>query len=422
MSILIKNVQHEEQAVDVLIDGNVISKIIPSRLTPDTWHPTPEIVLDGRNKAILPTFHNAHTHAAMAYMRSYADDLELFAWLNDHVWPLESKVTEADVYDGARLACLEMIKSGTTFFNDMYWFWHGTARAVDEMGLRAALSAVFIDFEDPVKAKAQMEQNEQLFTERTRYSDRVIFQLGPHAIYTVSEKSLRWCKEFADEHGLLIHIHLSETQKEVADCIAKHGLRPAEYLDSIGFLGPNVAAAHCIWLEKSEMDLLAERGVKALHCPSSNMKLASGKFRFTDAVNAGMQVAIGTDGSASNNCLDMGSEIKMAALLEKHFTGNTTVLNAQTAWHAGTRACAGFYGLNSGIIAEGALADCMLVDLNNERLVPGHHLIADMVYSADSSCIDTVICNGKILMQNRHIPSEEEIIAKGREFKLKFRR
>lgn len=422
MSILIKQIQHEEQTVDVLIDGNVIAKVIPSRLTPDTCHPTPEIVLDGRNKAILPTFHNAHTHAAMAYMRSYADDLELFTWLNDHVWPLESKVTEEDVYNGARLACLEMIKSGTTFFNDMYWFWHGTARAVDEMGLRAALSAVFIDFDDPVKAKAQMEQNKQLFAERTRYSDRIIFQLGPHAIYTVSEKSLRWCKEFADEHGLMIHIHLSETQKEVADCIAKHGMRPAEYLDSIGFLGPNVAAAHCIWLEKSEMDLLAERGVKALHCPTSNMKLASGKFRFTDAINAGMQVAIGTDGSASNNCLDMGSEIKIAALLEKHFTGNTTALNAQTSWHAGTRACAKFYGLNSGHIVEGALADCMLVNLNNERLVPGHNLIADMVYSADSSCIDTVICDGKILMQNRHVPGEEEIITKGREFKRKFSR
>lgn len=416
MSILIKQVEWNGAPVDVHISGNHIKMI------GDCSGQSAEIVLDGRNKAILPTFHNAHTHAAMAYMRSYADDLELFTWLNDHVWPLESKVTEVDVYDGARLACLEMIKSGTTFFNDMYWFWHGTARAVEETGIRAALSAVFIDFDDPEKAKAQMEQNEQLFAERTRYSDRIIFQLGPHAIYTVSEKSLRWCKEFADKHGLMIHIHLSETQKEVADCIAKHRMRPAEYLDSIGFLGPNVAAAHCIWLEKSEMCLLAERGVKALHCPSSNMKLASGKFRFTDAVNAGMKVAIGTDGSASNNCLDMGAEIKMAALLEKHFTGDTTALSALVAWRAGTRACAEFYGLNSGHITEGALADCMLVDLNNERLVPGHHLIADMVYSADSSCIDTVICNGKILMQNRHVPGEEEIITKGRAFKEKFRR
>jgi 5-methylthioadenosine/S-adenosylhomocysteine deaminase len=415
MSILIRQVEWNGSPVDVFISGNHLQTI------GDCSGVQAETVLDGRNKAILPTFHNAHTHAAMAYMRSYADDLELHTWLNDHVWPFESKVTEEDVYDGARLACLEMIKSGTTFFNDMYWFWHGTARAVDEMGLRAALSAVFIDFDDPAKAKEQMEQNQRLFDERSRYSDRIIFQLGPHAIYTVSEKSLRWCKEFADEHGLMIHIHLSETQKEVADCVAKHGMRPTEYLDSIGFLGPNVAAAHCIWLEPREMNLLAERGVNALHCPTSNMKLASGKFRFTEARKAGMRITVGTDGCASNNCLDMGAEIKIAALLEKHFTGDTTALSAQAAWHAGTRACAEFYGLTSGVIAEGALADCMLIDLNNERLVPGHNLIADMVYSADSSCIDTVICDGKILMQNRRVHGEKEIIAKGRALKEKFR-
>lgn len=416
MSILIKQVQHNGLPTDVFISGNHIQAI------GDCSGQSAEIVLDGRNRAILPTFHNAHTHAAMAYMRSYADDIELHTWLNDHVWPFESKVTEEDVYNGARLACLEMIKSGTTFFNDMYWFRHGTARAVEETGLRAALSAVFIDFDDPAKAKEQMEQNKRFFAERSAYSDRIIFQLGPHAVYTVSEKSLRWCKEFADEHELMIHIHLSETQKEVADCVVKHGMRPPKYLDSIGFLGPNIAAAHCIHLDESEMHLLAERGVKALHCPTSNMKLASGKFRFTDAVNAGIQVAIGTDGCASNNCLDMGAEIKTAALLEKHFTGNPTALPAEEVWRAGTRACAQFYGLNSGIIAEGALADCMLVDLNNERLLPGHNLIADMVYSADSSCIDTVICDGKILMQNRRVEGEEEIIAKGCQLREKFKR
>jgi 5-methylthioadenosine/S-adenosylhomocysteine deaminase len=416
MSILIKQVQHNGETVDVFISGSHIQTI------GDWPDQHAEIVLDGQNKAILPTFHNAHNHAAMAYMRSYADDIELHAWLNNHIWPFESKVTANDVYDGARLACLEMIKSGTTFFNDMYWFWHSTARAVDEMGMRAALSAVFIDFDDPAKAAEQIAQNQRLFEERKQYSDRILFQLGPHAVYTVSEKSLRWCAGFAAEHGLMIHIHLSETQKEVDDCIAKHGMRPPAYLDSLGFLGPNVTAAHCIWLEPDEMELLAARGVKALHCPTSNMKLASGKFRFTDAQKAGMQIAIGTDGCASNNALDMGAEIKAAALLEKHFTGDPTALPAGTAWHAGTRACAEFFGLNSGIIEEGALADCMLVDLNNERLVPGYHLISDMVYSAGSSCIDTVICDGRILMQNRHVPGEEKIIAKGRALRAKFRR
>ncbi|MBM4152348.1 MAG: amidohydrolase, partial [Kiritimatiellaceae bacterium] len=313
MSILIKQVQWNGSPTDIYISGNHIQTI------GDCSGHVAEITLDGRNKAILPTFHNAHTHAAMSYMRSYADDIELFAWLNQHIWPFEAQVTEEDVYHGARLACLEMIKSGTTFFNDMYWFWHSTARAVEETGMRAALAAVLIDFEDPARIKAQMEQNKTLFAERSRYSDRIIFQLGPHAIYTVSEASLRWCAEFAAEQGLMIHIHLSETEKEVYDCLQKHGLRPAHYLDSIGFLGPNVTAAHCIWLDPGEMALLAERGVKALHCPTSNMKLASGKFRFTDALNAGIHVAVGTDGAASNNCLDMSSEIKMAALLEKHF-------------------------------------------------------------------------------------------------------
>lgn len=429
MSILIKQVQHNGETVDVRIDGNIISKISPSspatsRKDSDSSerHPPPATTIDGTEMAILPTFHNAHNHAAMAYMRSYADDIELHTWLSNHIWPFESKVTAEDVYDGARLACLEMIKSGTTFFNDMYWFWHSTARAVDEMGMRAALSAVFIDFDDPAKAKEQIAFNERLFEERTQYSDRIIYQPGPHAIYTVSEQSLRWCVEFAAEHKLMIHTHLSETQKEVEDCIAKHGMRPPAYLDSLGFLGPNVTAAHCIWLEQNEMELLAERGVKALHCPTSNMKLASGKFRFTDAQKAGMQIAIGTDGCASNNALDMGAEIKIAALLEKYFTGDPTALDAHTAWHAGTRACAKFFGLHSGVIEEGALADCMLVDLNNERLVPGYHLISDMVYSADSSCIDTVICDGKILMQNRRVEGEEEIIAKGRALREKFRR
>jgi len=435
MSILIQNVQHEGEAVDVLIDGNIISSIVPVErdLPPSSqlWRTgrarseharrSCSTLIDGTEMAILPTFHNAHHHAAMAYMRSYADDLELFEWLNEHVWPLEAGITEEDVYHGARLACLEMIKSGTTFFNDMYWYFHGTARAVEEMGMRAALGAVFIDMNDSGKRAANREQAEQLLEERSRYSDRIQFQLGPHALYTVSREALEWCAEFAAEHGLMIHTHLSETQKEVQDCLTLHGLRPPAYLDSLGLLAPNVTAAHCVHLEQAEMELLAERGVKALHCPTSNMKLCSGKFRFTDAQNAGMQIAIGTDGAASNNNLCMIEEVKIAALLEKHFTGDPTALPAETAWHAATRAAAGMFGLNSGLIQEGALADLMLVNLNNERLVPGHNLIADMVYSADSACVDTVLCDGNILMQNRHVPGEEEIIAKGRAFKKKFR-
>ncbi len=416
MGILIQNVEHAGRIVDLFINDKVIETI------GNCAGKTADTVIDGSNKAILPTFHNAHHHAAMATMRSYADDLELFTWLNEHIWPLEAGITEEDVYNGARLACLEMIKSGTTFFNDMYWHFHGTARAVEETGMRAALGAVFIDMGDGDRRAANREMAQTLWDESKQYSDRIQFQLGPHALYTVSEEALVWCSEFSTEHGLMIHTHLSETEKEVADCLERHGMRPPAYLDSLGLLAPNLTAAHCVWLEQDEMELLAERQVKALHCPASNMKLASGKFRFTDAQNAGMQIAIGTDGAASNNNLDMGEEIKLAALLEKHFTGDPTALPAETAWHAGTRSAAEMFGMNSGIIEEGALADCMLVDLNNERLAPGHNLIADMVYSADSSCIDTVICDGKILMQDRKVDGEEEIIAKAREYKAKFHR
>ena len=417
MSILIKQVEWNGAPADVLIEGNRFKTIsdCDAGATADT-------VIDGRGFAILPTFHNAHTHAAMTLMRSYADDLDLFTWLSEHIWPLEATMTEEDVYNGARLACLEMIKSGTTFFNDMYWFFHGTARAVEEMGIRAALAPVLIDAGGTGKTKEQIQLVKTLFEESRRYSDRITFQLGPHAIYTVSKELLQWCAAFAEEHNLMLHIHLSETEKEVQDCIAQHGMRPPEYLDSIGFLSPRVTAAHCIWLTPAEMELLAKRGVKALHCPVSNMKLAAGKFRFTDVANAGVQIAVGTDGCSSNNCLDMRAEIKTAALFEKYFTANPTALNAQTAWHAGTRAGAEIFGLDSGRIAAGAFADCMLINLKNERLAPGFNLISDMVYSADSSCIDTVICDGKILMQNRRVANEEEIIAKGREFKAKIKR
>ena len=416
MSLLIRHVPHNDQIVDVRIDQNVISAI------GDCSQQTADCIIDGRNQAILPTFHNAHQHGAMAFIRSYADDLALFDWLTNHIWPLEAGVTEADVYDGARLACLEMIKSGTTFFNDMYWHFHGTARAVEEMGMRAALGAVFIDMNDDARCEANFKQATTLFEESQQYSDRIQFQLAPHAIYTVSQKAWEWCADFASEHDLMIHTHLSETEQEVTDCIAQHGMRPPAYLDQLGLLKPNLAAAHCVHLDQAEMELLAARGVSALHCPVSNMKLCSGKFRFSDAQAAGLNIAIGTDGAASNNNLDMGDEIKMAALLEKHFTGDPTALSAPAAWHAGTRAGAELYKLNSGVIEVGALADCMLVNLNDVRLAPGHNLISDMVYSADSSCIHTVICNGKILMQNRHVEGEEEIIAKGRAFKQKFKK
>ncbi|HSR87605.1 MAG TPA: amidohydrolase [Pontiella sp.] len=415
MAVLIKGVQLNGNQTDVFIEANRFKTIAPN-LEADGAE-----VLDGKGLAILPTFVNMHTHAAMTLLRSYADDLELHDWLTNYIWPLEAKLGEEDIYNGTRLACLEMIKSGTTGFNDMYWHFHGTARAVEEMGMRAMLSSVFIDFSDETKAREQRDLTKELLYESRQYSDRIGFALGPHALYSVSEKSLRWAGDFAGENDLLLHIHVSETVKEVEDCLAKYGLRPVQWLDKIGLLGPNVVAAHVIHVNNEEIRILAERGVKVVHNPASNMKLASGSFPYGKMADRGVEVLLGTDGCSSNNNLDMMEEMKLAALLAKLQYNDPTLLDTHTVFDMATVKGAETLGWDCGKIAEGKLADCMLVDLSNHRLVPGYHLIDDMVYSADSSCIDTVVCNGRILMRGGTVDGEEEIIECARGYTQKFR-
>lgn len=414
MNLLIQNVELNGTETHVLIEDGRFAKI-GAELPEGHFQ-----CLDGSGKAILPTFVNMHTHASMTLLRSYADDLELHDWLTNYIWPLEARMTEEDIYHGARLACLEMIKSGTTCFNDMYWHFHGVARAVEESGMRAMLASVFIDFNDADRARNEQEQAEKLFEEHSRYSDRVGFALGPHAIYTVSEESLRWAMDFAQTHRLPFHIHLSETQKEVDDCVARHGLRPVQWLEKIGLLNDCVIAAHVIHVDDAERELLAERGVKVVHNPVSNMKLASGSFRYAALREAGIEVSLGTDGCSSNNNLCMLEEMKFAALHAKLVEADPTVLPAAEVFEMATLRGAEALGLDCGRIAEGKSADCMLVDLSNPRLTPGYQLIDDLVYSADSSCIDTVICDGRILMQNGVVEGEEEIIAQARAYKNRF--
>ena len=414
MAILIKEVLLDGKTVDVWIEENRFKQMEPHLDVPGAT------VLDGRNKAILPSFVNMHTHASMTLMRSYADDLDLHDWLENYIWPMEAKLDEEDIYHGARLACLEMIKSGTTCFNDMYWHYHGIARAVEEMGLRAVLSSVFLDFNDVSKAAEQRELTERLFGETKEYSDRIRFALGPHAIYTVSKESLKWVNRFAAEKKVLIHIHISETRKEVDDCLSLYGLRPVQWLDKIGLLGPNVIAAHVVHVTDEEIGILARNGVKVVHCPVSNMKLASGNFPFKKMQAKGVEIALGTDGCSSNNNLDMMEEMKIAALQAKLLHNDPTLLSANMAFEMATLHGAKALGLEAGKIAEGQLADCILVDLSNHRLAPGYHLESDMVYSADNSCIDTVICDGRILMQDAYVEGEEEIVSEARKYKKRF--
>ncbi len=414
MGLLIKDVELNGTAADILIEGNRFKQIA------EAIEPAGHEVLQASGKAVIPGFINMHTHASMTLLRGYADDLHLHDWLNNHIWPREAELTEEDIYHGARLACLEMIKSGTTCFNDMYWHCRGVARAVEETGLRAVLSSVFIDLNDAERAAAERRQAVALFEESKQYADRIGFALGPHAIYTVSETSLKWARDFAHEHGLLFHIHLSETAKEVQDCLAQHGWRPVEWLDQLGLLDENTIAAHVVHVSSEEIALLAERGVEVVHNPVSNMKLASGSFPFEKMEQAGVRLSLGTDGASSNNNLCMLEEMKMAAMQAKVTHGDPTVLPAKTAFKMATVNGARALRLDAGEIAEGKLADCVLVDLNNPRLVPGFSLVDDLVYSADSSCIDSVLCDGRILMKNGYVEGEEEILDAARRYKKRF--
>ncbi len=372
-------------------------------------------VIDARGRAVVPGFVNTHTHAAMTLFRGYADDIPLQTWLADWIWPLEAKLTAEDVYWGTKLACLEMIKTGTTAFNDMYWHALASARAVDEMGLRGVISNVLIDIDG--RSDEEVQRDNRRLTEQLRkdYSGRVIPALGPHAIYTVSEESLCWTAEFARKEDILVHIHVSETEQEVLDCIEKTRMRPVEYLDHIGFLGPNVIAAHSVWLNDREIALLSKHGVKVSHNPTSNMKLAVGQaMRYSALSSAGVNISLGTDGCASNNNLNMLESAKFASLLQKSATDRQTVVPAREALEMVTKNGAEALRIGGGEIKEGAPADMLLIDLRLPEMTPLHNLDSNMIY-ASSGCVDTTICDGVVLMQNRVVPGEEEIMRRAAE-------
>ncbi|MFP4391855.1 MAG: amidohydrolase [Desulfohalobiaceae bacterium] len=411
MSLLIQNVRLQDHSIqDVYIQGDRISKIAP-----ELDHIQAEHIIQAQGQAILPSFVNCHTHAAMTLLRGYADDMELHTWLNNYIWPLEAKLEEEDVYIGAKLACLEMIKTGTTFFNDMYWYLPSTAQAVQEMGLRAALSSVFIDFNDPQVAAKRWQECQELLEYSKGLDPRIILVLGPHAVYSVSQESLLQARDLALEQGLLIHMHLCETQKEVLDCQQQHGLTPVEYLHKLGLLNPHLCACHCIWLQERDMDLLAENQVSVVHNPTSNLKLCSGSFPYPELKARGVHIGLGTDGCSSNNNLDMLEEMKIAALAAKSRSMDPTTMPAQEIYEAATLTGAQIFGLQAGKIAEGWLADCILVDLDHPQLVPDYNLISNLVYSANGDCVRTTICAGQILMQDREIPQEKHILQKAKE-------
>lgn len=410
MSLLIKNVELNSVRQDILITGNTILKIGKNITAPA------DRVIDGSRRAAIPGLINGHTHAAMTLMRGYADDMPLMPWLEQMIWPLEAKITEDDVYWGTKLACLEMIKSGTTTFIDMYHHFPAICRAADDMGIRGMLTHAGFDFSDHEKASEYKKRVKGYLESMRNYSGRIKMAMGPHAIYTVSSGLLKWIHDFARENDLRIQTHLSETKSEVEQAVKQFGMRPVNYLESIGFLSENLSLAHCVYLNDDELKILADHGCQIVHNPASNMKLASGqRFRFGSMKALGIPVCLGTDGTSSSNNLDMLEAMKLASLLGKVEWDDPTLWNAEETFASATSIAETLTGFKTGKIQEGYLADICLVNLDLPEMTPNFNLISNLVYSANGSCIDTVICDGNVLMENRHVPGEEEILRKAGE-------
>lgn len=409
--LIVRNASLKGQSVDLYITGNRISRIVPHPSASVSSPDSPDAVcVDAQGMSVFPAFYNTHNHAAMTLLRGYADDLLLMEWLEKHIWPAEARFTDEHIRVGVRLACLEMIKSGTVLFNDMYWKEEVALPVVEAMGLRAALGVLLIDTQD----SREQERNFGLLEQFVPKPDgRVSLAVAPHSVYTVSGELLRKSAEAARRNGQKIHIHLCETQGEVESCLKQHGCTPIAYLDRMGFLGDDVIAAHVVHVTDEDIRLLAERGVTVAHCPVSNMKLSSGIAPVQKMLEAGCRVTLATDGCSSNNNLDMREEMKIAALLAKVSSG-PQALPAGEVLRMATRAGAETFGWDAGAVEEGRLADLILVRNDRACMTPMFHPESNWVYAADSSLIDTVICDGRMLMQGRKVEGEEEILADAR--------
>ena len=366
-------------------------------------------VLQAEGMLVTPPMVNGHTHTAMTLFRAFGDDLPLMQWLENMIWPAEAKLTPEDVYWGTRLATVEMLRSGTTKFFDVYWHSDQVARAAVDAGMRVAAGQAVIDQLDAAKAP-------DLVAEAGEYLDR-LGELGPlvtpciapHAIYTVSEESLRGLAELMQEREAIFNIHLSETEHEVEQCLERTGKRPAEYLDSLGALGPSSILAHGVWLDDAELDLIAGRGSTVVTNPCANMKLAvGGALPWAAASERGVDLALGTDGPSSNSDLDMFEEAKVFALLQKHEAADPSVAPASEvlalARGAGSKLMGG------STLASGQPADLLLLDSELPVMAAGD-LDARLVYGAASEAVDTVVVAGSVVMRNREVPGAEEALA-----------
>jgi 5-methylthioadenosine/S-adenosylhomocysteine deaminase len=361
--------------------------------------------LDASGGLVIPGLVNAHTHVAMTLLRGYADDKPLDRWLREDIWPVEAELTPEDIRVGAELGVVEMIRSGTTAFSEMYFHVGEIADAVEEAGVRAVLGHTGITVgKDEAAAHADVQRSLDVGRDLDgRAEGRIGTTFQAHSLTTVGEEYLREYVPEAKEAGMAIHVHANETTDEVDPLIEEQGVRPLEYADDVGLLGPDTFLAHCVHVDETEMDLLAETGTGVAHCPASNMKLASGMAPIQAMRDRGVRVGLGTDGAASNNDLDMFDEMRDAAMVGKLAADDASAMDAGTVFEIATAGGADLLGIDSGRIEAGANADLAVVDLDRPHLTPAHDLVSHLVYAARGSDVRHTVCDGQVVMEDREV-------------------
>jgi 5-methylthioadenosine/S-adenosylhomocysteine deaminase len=367
-------------------------------------------VLEAPGRIALPAFANMHTHVPMSLLRGIGADLPLMDWLQKVIWPLEGEFVSPEfVKAGAELGILEMIKSGTTLFMDMYFFEEEVGEVAETAGIRAGLGFGILDFPTKVaKTPQEYLRRAREFAEGLKGHDLVFPVVCPHAPYTCSPDTLRRAKELAEELDLFLHIHVAETREEVNRIKEEFGTTPVRHLERIGFLSRRVICAHMVWLDEEEMDTVREREVKIVHCPESNLKLASGIAPVPKYLEHGLHVCLGTDGSASNDNLDMLEEMSTMAKIHKGSSLNARSLDARKALRIATENGFSAVGIRAGRIEEGYEADLILINPDSPHLQPLYDPVAQVVYSAKSSDIETVLCRGRVLMHRGEVKTLDE--------------
>ncbi|MDD2620663.1 MAG: amidohydrolase [Syntrophomonadaceae bacterium] len=413
MSILLENItiipmNGENSLIEkgyIITEGQFI-KTIGEGTAPQGSY---EKVIDGSDRVVLPGFINTHTHAAMTLLRGYADDLPLMEWLENKVWPLEAKLTAEDVYWGTMLAIVEMIKSGTTTFTDMYFFMDEAARAAEISGMRAVLCRGMVGV-GPENELAMLESPALIKKWHGAAGGRIAFRLGPHAPYTCPPDYMARVLQLASELRAGIIIHLAETRVEFDDMMKLYGKTPVAHLEALGVFEHEVLAAHCVHVTPEDIDILKKHSVAVAHNPESNMKLASGIAPVPEMLNAGIPVSLGTDGASSNNNLDMLQEMRSCAFLHKVNSMNPTVIPAYQAMEMATVNGAISLGLGEelGRLKPGMKADMIIMSLKAAHMIPRYDILANIVYSAQASDVETVIIDGQIIMEDRLIKAFDE--------------